>query len=167
MSECEVVAERVALGEPLGDVADHAASCPKCRGLVALPTELGATRREADPGMGFSARMTAGAQHRVAVRKRRRIATGLAAVVVAMSLGVFFVTREPAHEQIAKTPAQEEQLPATATHAKDPWNPGDPKVDDDVAALVDLADTSPRSHAHWKRMEKQLAPYRKLVEGAE
>jgi hypothetical protein len=166
MSPCEVVVERVALGEPLGDVADHAATCPKCRSLVALPTEIGATHREADPGMGFAARMTAGAQHRVVVRRRRRIAASLAAAVVAMSLGVFFVTREPAQDKIsAIQPPTVPPTAAGAEHQPDPWNPGE--VDEDVAALVDLADTSPRPHAHWKRMENQLDAYRKLVEGAE
>ena len=72
-STCDIVAERVALGEPLGDAADHAASCERCKRLVALPVELGAMHREAEPGMGFSARMTAGAQHRIVVRRRRRL----------------------------------------------------------------------------------------------
>ena len=63
-STCDRVAERIALGEPLDDVSEHAATCERCRRLVALPVELGATHREADPGLGFSARMTAGAQHR-------------------------------------------------------------------------------------------------------
>jgi hypothetical protein len=162
---CDVVVERVALGEPLGDVSDHAASCPKCRSLVALPTEIGATHREADPGMGFAARMTAGAQHRVVVRRRRRMAAGVAAAVVAMSFGVFFVTREPAQDKISAIKPLTVPPVAGEHHQPDPWNPGE--VDDDVAALVDLADTSPRPHAHWKRMENQLAAYRKLVEGAE
>jgi hypothetical protein len=162
---CDVVVERVALGEPLGDVADHTATCAKCRSLVALPLEIGATRRDADPGMGFAARMTAGAQHRVVVRRRRRIATGLAAAVVAMSLGVFFVTREPHQDKISAIKPPTVPPAAGEQHQPDPWNPGE--VDEDVAALVDLADTSPRPHAHWKRMENQLAGYRKLVEGAE
>lgn len=166
MSKCEVVAERVALGEALGEVADHAASCDKCRRLVALPAELGATHREADPGMGFAARMTAGAQHRVVVRRRRRIGATLAASVAAMSLGVFFVMREPAQNQVAaKEPPGPVMPAADTTNDTDPWNAGE--VDEEVAALVDLADTSPRSHARWKRVEKPLAAYRKLVEGAE
>ena len=167
--QCQVVAERVALGEALGDVADHAASCDKCRRLVALPSELGATHRDADPGMGFAARMTAGAQHRVIVRRRRRIAASLAAAVAAMSLGVFFVTREPANDEISAIEPPGPVMPAAdmpeTQDEYDPWNPGE--VDEDVAALVDLADTSPRSHARWKRVEKPLAAYRKLVEGVE
>ena len=75
-SPCDIVAERIALGEPLGDQAEHAAACASCRTLAALPTEIGAMRTEADPGLGFSARMTAGAQHRITIRRRRRKAPG-------------------------------------------------------------------------------------------
>lgn len=164
-SFCEVVAERIALGEALGDVADHAATCDKCRRLVALPTELGATHREVDPGMGFAARMTAGAQHRVVVRRRRRIAAVAAAAVAAMSLGVFFVVREPAQQPTAAVEPPGPVFPAADVPDRDPWNPGE--LDEDVAALVDLADTSPRARARWNRIEKPLAAYRKLVEGVE
>jgi len=76
---CDTVAERIALGEPLGDAAEHAATCARCRRLAALGTELGATHSEADPGIGFAARVTAGAQKRIVVRRRRRIAATLAA----------------------------------------------------------------------------------------
>lgn len=173
MTTCEVVAERVALGEPLGDAGEHAERCPKCRRLVALPTELGATKREADPGIGFAARMTAGAQHRFVVRRRRRIAASLAVAVAAMSLGVWFVARTPQSTQLAVTPDKHETLPATGTnkdHEKhDPWQPDDREVDDDVAALVRLADTDRANHAsaHWKRIEKPLQPYRALLQGVE
>lgn len=173
MTTCEVVAERVALGEPLGDAAEHAERCPKCRRLVALPTELGVTKREADPGIGFAARMTAGAQHRFAVRRRRRIAASLAVAVAAMSLGVWFVTRAPESKQLAVTPEKHESLPATDTEKKhedhDPWQAHDGDVDEDVAALVRLANTDRASHAsaHWKRIEKPLQPYRALLQGVE
>jgi hypothetical protein len=177
MTTCEVVAERVALGEPLGDAAEHAERCPKCRRLVALPAELGVTHREVDPGMGFAARMTAGAQHRVVVRRRRRIAASMAAVVAAAAVGVFFLAREPAAPSLATTPDEtQEQQPALEMRDKDkdnendPWdaNPGD-DVDDDVRALVQLADTesASRTTAHWKQIEKPLDPYRALLQGVE
>lgn len=173
MTTCDVVAERVALGEPLGDAAEHAERCPKCRALVALPVELGQAKRAADPGLGFSARMTAGAQHRFTVRRRRRIAAGIAAVVVAMGLGVVFVTHEPAHSDIAAI--QPLPIPPTAAgHDKDnqpdPWKQHeDGGADDDVRALVQLADTDRASHASapWKHIEKQLGPYRSLLQGVE
>jgi hypothetical protein len=168
---CDLVAERVALGEPLGDLAEHAAGCASCRRIAALPAELGAAHREADPGIGFAARMTAGAQHRIVVRRRRRIATGLAAAVAATAIGAFFLTREPAIEPIATTTPTHQPTPATDTkkdHAKDPWqDPSKAKADDDVKTLLRLANVERSSHlsARWARIEKPLAPYRALLKG--
>ena len=173
MTTCDVVAERVALGEALGDAAEHAERCPKCRRLVALPAELGATHREPDLGLGFSARMTAGAQHRVVVRRRKRIAAGMAAVVAAAAVAAIFITRTPDAPTLATNPPDPTQLPATNTHDKDkndPWKDKDSAgVDDDVRALVQLADTDGAQHttAHWKRINKPLAPYRALLQGVE
>jgi hypothetical protein len=173
MTTCDVVAERVALGEPLGDAAEHAERCPKCRRLVALPAELGVTHREAEVGLGFSARMTAGAQHRFTVRRRRRIAAGMAMAVAAAAAVAFFATREPEKQQLATNPPDPTQLPATNTHDEnknDPWNADKASVgDDDVRALVQLADTdgAGRTTAHWKKIQKPLDPYRALLQGVE
>ena len=144
---CDVVAERVALGESLGDAAEHATSCARCRRLAALPAELGATHREIDPGIGFAARMTAGAQQRVTVRRRRRIAAGLAATVAATTLGVFVLTREP--DGAAKRVA-----PATEIKQDDPREPNNTDIDDDLKALVRMADTdrSSRVSANWREI---------------
>jgi hypothetical protein len=168
---CDQVAERVALGEPLGDAGEHAATCDRCKRLVALPVEIGATRREADPGLGFSARMTAGAQHRIVVRRRRRIAGSLAAAVAATTLGVFVFTREPASQQQFATTPPNPTMPATQTD--DPWDVDDQEpdedtdaaIDEDVRALVQLANTDRASKlsANWGDIEKPLAPYRKLL----
>jgi hypothetical protein len=158
---CEQVAERVALGEPLGDVGEHAATCERCKRLVALPVEIGATHREADPGLGFTARMTAGAQHRIVVRRRPPTAGS-----------VFVFTREPDRAQpIATNPNP--TLPATQTDQDDPWDAQQHQsdeaddVDDDVRALVQLANTDRTSKlsANWGRIQKPLAPYRTLLRG--
>lgn len=172
MTTCDVVAERVALGEPLGDAAEHAERCPKCRRLVALPAELGATHRELDPGLGFSARMTAGAQHRVVVRRRKRIAAGMAAVVAAAAVAAVIVTRTPHAPPLASNPPDPTQQPATNTHDEnknDPWKDKGSDVDEDVRALVQLADTDGARHttARWKRIQQPLAPYRALLQGVE
>ncbi len=177
MSTCDRVAERVVLGEPLGDLGEHAATCERCKRLVALPVELGATHREVDPGLGFSARMTAGAQHRIGVRRRRRIAAAAAAAVAATSLGVFAFTRAPDREpRVAETPEQpalqDRATPAAATDPHDdPWNTGDSDerddADEDVRALVQLANTdrSASLSADWGYIGKPLAPYRTLLRG--
>ncbi|MDB4955894.1 MAG: hypothetical protein JWO36_3463 [Myxococcales bacterium] len=171
-SPCDIVADRVALGEPLGDLADHAASCASCRRIAALPTDLASTRVEADPGLGFSARMTAGAQQRITVRRRRRIAMTLAATVAAGVLGVVVVTRDPETPMVSVNPPRE---PTPTTQPKDPKDHEDPwkdpkhdnAGDEDVKALLRLANVERSSHwaARWKRIERPLAPYRALVKG--
>jgi hypothetical protein len=153
---CEVVAERVALGESIGELADHAAQCARCRRLAALPSELGAMRQEADPGLGFAARMTAGAQQRIIVRRRRRVATAAIAAAAAASLLTFALTREPAQTS-----------PQPAAELKQPVPDNDADETDDVRALVQLADTdrAGRASANWGAIEKPLKPYRSLVQG--
>src|SRR5258706_2254817 len=154
-SPCDTVLERVALGEPLGDVAEHAASCESCRRVVALPVELGQVRRDADPGLGFTARMTAGTQQRVATRKRRRLATGLAFAVAASAAGVVVMTH---HSE----PSVATSKPATQTNPSNPVPTADePASDEDLQTLLDYADTERSAHltANWGRIEKPLAPY--------
>jgi hypothetical protein len=157
-SQCEAVAERLALGESLEPLAEHVASCAGCTRLAEMPRRIGAARREIDPGLGFSARMTVGAQHRIAVRRRRRLAAGLAASVAAGALGVVVLTREPpatATAPMALLPEQppEEPRPAQIEEA-------------DADLLVNLADTqrSLRVSAKWRELERPLAGYEKLVE---
>ena len=156
---CDVVAERVALGEPLGDAAAHAASCARCTALAALPVELARGGR-VEPGAGFTARMTIGARRRLVVRKRRRVATGTLAAIAAAVLGVFAATRSPG------TP----DAPAVATHPTSPTPPapsGEPAAPDEIRELVRIADVDHSRHlsAHWARIEAPLAPYRAFVKG--
>jgi hypothetical protein len=158
MSTCDTVAERTALGEPLAELDEHVSSCPRCQRVVAMPGQLGATRHSVDPGLGFSARMTVGAQHRIVVRRRRRIAAGLAATVAAGMIGVFAITRQPELEQPQQQPAVAERIPTDETTTLD---------DGEVAFLVNVADTkrSSRMSAHWARIQRPLAPYKQLLEG--
>jgi hypothetical protein len=166
MTACRSVAERVVLEEPLAELAAHVATCSRCRRLVAMPDQLANRPRAAlDPGLGFSARMTAAAQQRIAIRRRRRIATTLAATVAACAVGVFVVTR-PANESRPQ--------PAAMIHRSTPATPATPPPeqpvaieDSDLADLMRLADTrhARRASAPWGRIQKPLAPYRKLVKG--
>ena len=160
MIPCDAVAERVALGEALGELAEHAGSCERCRRLVDLAGKLGATRHEVDPGLGFAARMTVGAQYRIVARRRRRVATGLAAAVAAGALAVFVFTRSPDPER-ASTEV------ATDTTQPTPDPVVEPTSDDELAALIHLADVdrSSRLSADWSEIEKPLRPYRKLLQG--
>jgi hypothetical protein len=158
-TSCDLVSERVALAEPLGDLTEHAAGCEQCKRTIAMPAALGSAHHEVDPGLGFSARMTAGAQHLFVARRRRRVALGLAAAVAAGSLGVFVVTRAPdAPDQVGIV------LPQPT---KTPEPPASNQPDDDVTALVHLANVDRSSHvsAHWSHIEKPLRPYRAVLKG--
>lgn len=160
MTTCDSVAERIALGEPLAELTAHVTGCERCQSVLALPAKLGATRHEVDPGLGFAARMTVGAQHRIAVRRRRRVATGLAASVAAGALAVFLFTRPPA------TPA-ENTMVSTDTKQPTPDLIVEPTAEEDLAALIHLSDVdrSSRLSADWSTIEKPLRPYRKLLQG--
>lgn len=162
---CDTVAERVALGEPLGDAAEHAATCPRCRRLAALPTELGATHSEADPGIGFAARVTAGAQKRIVVRRRRRIAASVAAGIAATVLGVVFITRDGA--PVVDTTAKTQQPATEIPQKKGSDDAPQPDVDEDVKFLVKMARADRNAHvsARWGRIEKPLSAYKHLVKG--
>ncbi len=166
LSTCDQVAERLALGEPLDELSEHAATCAGCQGLLAVSSQLGAARHAVDPGLGFSARMTVGAQHRLVVRRRRRLAAGLAATVASGALGVLLVAHAPAESPRVVT-TQPAPTPTTHQDVPEPEPPS--ATDDDLAALVQLADVDHASHlsADWKTIKKPLAAYKKLLEGVE
>jgi hypothetical protein len=163
LSMCDQVAERLALGQPLEELSEHAATCASCQGLVAVSSQLGASHHAVDPGLGFSARMTVGAQHRLAVRRRRRLAAGLAATVATGALGVLFVAHVP-----MESPREHVQtMQPPSPRPDEPRREAPEATDADLAALVQLADVDRSSHlsANWKSIKKPLAPYKKLVKG--
>ena len=164
-SLCDVVAERMALGEPLAELSEHVSSCESCQGLVAMSNKLGATHHAVDPGLGFSARMTVGAQHLLGVRRRRRFAAGLAATVATGMFGVFVVAHTP--ERAAQEPPPNMEPPRVQHEpSKDPPDSTD-EPDADLAALAGFADTERSMHlsAHWGHIKKPLSPYKKLLKG--
>jgi hypothetical protein len=166
---CDQVAERVALGEPLGELSEHASSCESCQGLIAVSNRLAASHHAVDPGLGFSARMTVGAQHRLGVRRRRRLAVGLAATVATGMFGVFVVARTPEPQSVTKTdPVIAPPTPWDPQQTKEPTKDEPSEAgDSDLAALVQLADTDRAMHlsAHWGHIKKPLSPYKKLLKG--
>ncbi len=156
---CDSVTERIALGESLAELSEHVKTCAHCQVLVEMPRKLGASRHPVDPGLGFAARMTVGAQHRIAVRRNQRIAGGLAATVAAGVIGVFAMT----HTSGTAQPTQ-----ATSTHPKSDRDDKPVVADEaDLKSLVRLSDThrSSRLSAPWVRITRPLAPYKKLVKG--
>jgi len=163
-SLCDQVTERIALGAALGELAEHAATCTSCQPFVAMSEQLGATRHAVDPGLGFSARMTIGAQHRIAVRRRRRFAAGLAASVATGALGVFLVTHTPAERPfVTVSPVGQDLRPHRNDDAPLPDVAGGGEADLAALAVGADADVAPRLSARWSRVKKPLAAYRKLL----
>jgi hypothetical protein len=164
-SYCESVTERVALGEPLRELADHVATCGRCQRLTAMPGRLAAVAARPDPGLGFSARMTIGAQQRFAVRRKRRIAATAATAVAAAAVTVFVVTRTPAQDAPTRAPVAGDVPKQDQPTMQDEK----PAVlgDSDLVDLVRLADTkrAGRERAPWGRIQRPLAPYIQLVKG--
>ncbi|MBV8762137.1 MAG: hypothetical protein JO257_32890 [Deltaproteobacteria bacterium] len=135
--------------------------------MAALPTELSATHHETDPGIGFAARMTAGAQKRIVVRHRRRVAATLAACVAATALGVVLFTRHSEDPTIAVTDPRLDDANKAATETQHQEKPDPANVDEDVKFLIKMARTSQNSHrsAKWREIDKPLAPYKHLIKG--
>jgi len=159
---CESVTERIALGEPLGELRDHAVTCVRCSRTMAMPGKIAAATARPGPGLGFAARMTIGAQTKLVVRRRRRIVATAGSSVAAAALAVFVLTRSSTPTEPTKpAPVLEAQpmrviddQPAAAS-------------DSDLVHLVRLADTkrAARASASWGRIRRPLAPYVQLVKG--
>jgi hypothetical protein len=153
---CEIVAERVALGEALGEHAEHARSCERCQELVAVADKLGATHHAIDPGLGFSARMTVGAQQRIATRRRRRIVT-TAGVTAAAAIAMVFVVMRPTDQK---------PEPVVAINPIGSDAPIEPAIDTaDLRLLLTDTDQAARTGADWKHITTPLRPYKKLLQG--
>ena len=186
MSPCDGVAERVACGEPLAELASHADDCPRCQSLLAaqslLATGVGHAGRSVEPARGFTARMTVVASQRLVTRHRRRVVGYASLSATAAAMLTFALVREPsrpAPQAVAEPqdPVAAEALPAIAAPkqqdlagAKDPWLTPDEVAaigeqgDHDARALLVLA----RSHAapvsaDWDKIERPLRPYRQLL----
>ncbi|HEX4450730.1 MAG TPA: hypothetical protein VH143_07660 [Kofleriaceae bacterium] len=171
MSEptCDLVAERIALGEPLAELDAHVTSCDRCKQLATLPSKLGGTGHAADPGIGFSSRVTAGAQHRIIVRRRRRVAAAGALSVAAAALLTVVALHQPsASDGVAfQMPNMDRYKPALSQPHHDQPSENQREADPDVRTLVHLANAEhhTKSYANWGRIEKRLRPYAAVLEG--
>lgn len=130
MAPCDVVAERLALDEPLAELTQHADDCPRCQGLLAAQRSLlGTRRRDATPAHGFAARMTVQANQRLVVRHRRRVA-GYAVLSAALAAMVTFVVMRDPDKGRAAPPVAASQLKHDGDEReaeaprdeRDPWN---------------------------------------------
>ena len=167
MSEvCDTVTERVALGEPLGELRDHAATCTRCKRVLAMPSRIAAAAERPDPGLGFAARMTIGAQNKLVIRRRRRVVATAGASVAAAALAAFVLTRSSTPTDPEKSnPAVELPNPQPVVDVERPIS----VEEEELVQLVNLADTkrAARESARWGRIRKPLQPYIQLVKGVE
>ncbi|HEY4055621.1 MAG TPA: hypothetical protein VGM39_03395 [Kofleriaceae bacterium] len=153
---CDIVAERVALGESLGEHAEHVTTCERCKSVVALTSSLAATHAvDAQPGPGFAARMTVGAQRRLVVRRRNRVVASVGASALAAAAIAFVITRPPAthapEPAVAINPSKTDE----AVHLDEP----------ELRLLVTDTDRAARASTDWHRITTPLHPYRNLVKG--
>jgi hypothetical protein len=177
-SPCDLVAERLALGEPLGaDGETHALACPACARLVRVPRLVAATARDPEPGPGFSSRMQLGARATLGARRRTRIMSVAAAAACACAVGTWAMTRTgggaaPTHDAAAIDPWAPRQPIAMKDHehgdhtAADRDVVGNPTDDALSIRLVRVADVDGAlgAQAPWGRIETPLAPYRFLLD---
>lgn len=173
---CDLVAERLACGEPLGEDGDtHVAACPACARLVRLPAMVASTAREPEPGPGFVSRMQLGARDELAARRRTRVAALTLATAAAVLVGGVFVTRHRAADDHPSTMArytEPQPISLPGEHHgdgnRDHARPPQPATLDDqhlAARLVRIADIDGalQPDRAWRRAEAPLAPYRQLL----
>ena len=149
MSPCDVVAERLALDEPLAELTQHADDCPRCQGLLAAQRTLSGPRRDAShgtPAHGFASRMTVAANQRLVVRHRRRVAGYATLSAAAAALLTFFLVREPARTAqppVAATTLKSDSQPTAEDPANLPDDPWQADADDADRAAENVEEPEP------------------------
>jgi hypothetical protein len=160
-SPCNLVLERLATGEALSaEESAHVTRCVDCARLAGVPGLLAATAQEPEPSPGFSSRMQIGARHRLAVRRRNRVAmtTLAAAAVVVAGVGVF--TRPTAElTEVGAVRSLEEQEPRPQ-----PPPPLERPATSTEKIILDLVYTSDidrvlQQGANWDEVTHPLSPY--------
>jgi hypothetical protein len=165
MSPCDLVTERLALGEPLAEEEAHVATCPACSRLVALPRLVAASAHAAEPNPGFAIRTTAGARTKLAVRRRNRIITNSLAAIAAVVLGVWLVrSPSPVKKDIADTGARTLPTPLSPVHSDEKLviNLTDEQVGRELVRISDF-ERAMKPTKHWRDAATPLSNYRMVV----
>ncbi len=176
MYPCDLVAERLAIGEPLGDDGEaHVAACPACARHVRLPAMVAASAREPEPGPGFSSRMQLGARAQLTSRRRARVASLTLATAAAVLVGGVYMTRHHGDDQPSTMATYSPPMPISlpgehraepVRHDPDHRPPHADLSDRELAAgLVRISDIDDAliPHRAWRRAEAPLAPYQQLL----
>jgi hypothetical protein len=172
MSPCDVVTERLALGEPLADVEAHVATCPACSRVIALPRLVAAAAHAAEPRAGFAVRTAAGARTKLAVRRRNRIimnTTGALAAAAALVLvlrapdeGAGFGAVPGAYRAPTQPTPVADNTDGDVLEAPTPGTLTDGDVGAELARISDFDRALAPSPA-WDTAEAPLAAYRLIV----
>ncbi len=164
MSPCDVVAERLALDEPLAELAQHADDCPRCQGLLAVQRSLSqSTSRRGDPtpAHGFASRMTVAANQRLVVRQRRRVVGYAALSAAAAAMVTFLVVRQPDPQQPAPVAASQPRLDEAA-ELPDPWKDGERPAQ---PSEIEAPDESPDEAAELPSPDEPIVDEAAELEG--
>jgi hypothetical protein len=170
MTPCDEVTERLALGEPLGDVEDHVATCPACSRLVGLPRLVAASAHAAEPNPGFVIRSTAGARTLLVRRRRNRIIGNGVAAAAVLALAVWAV-RSPIGGVKQNPLLPQASMPS---HNPEPINTPNPTlltpVTNDVIGTelktISNFDRVMAPSRQWNAAQRPLSRYRIVVQGA-
>ena len=164
-SPCNLVLDRLASGEALSaEESAHVTRCVDCARLAGVPGLLAATAQEPEPSPGFSSRMQIGARHRLAVRRRNRIALTTFAAAAVVLAGVGVVTRPTAElTEVGAVRSLEEMEPRPQ-----PPPPVERPATSTEKIILDLVHTSDidrvlEQGANWDDVTQPLSPYRTVL----
>lgn len=169
---CEQFAEAVVTGDAVESFGSHVAECERCQQTKRAALALQQTAAAAhDPGLGFTARITVGAQQRVVQRRRNRyIMTGAGGLAAAAALTALVISQ--------RAPAPPVAQPATTAPTPTQPEPPAPAPKDALAiedrdnlrALVRWQATADAwqqdrlpTAARWRHTIKPVAAYQTIV----
>lgn len=180
---CEQFFDAVVTDDDTASFTVHVATCQRCQGLARTAAGLGAASgpgqlraADAEPRMGFSARIAVGAQHRVTQRRRNRyIMTGAGGLIAAAAVTALLISQRNAGTPVqpaANVPTLEQPEPNQPDPIADPAPaPNIPDEDrDNLRALVRWQATADAwqqdrlpSVVNWRKTIKPVAAYQTVL----
>ncbi len=178
---CEQFADAVISDDDTASFTEHVATCERCQGLAQTAAGLGAASgpgqlraANAEPRMGFSARIAVGAQHRVVQRRRNRfIMTGTGGLAAAAAVTALLISQRHAGTPVqpaANVPTLEQPEPTQPDPVVDPAPAVADEDRDNLRALVRWQATADAwqqdrlpSTLNWRGTIKPVAAYQTVL----